>query len=80
LIEYWHPDAEAFMINGQALTPTTEDMYFLTDLSKRGEYVNLRTFPPGLQNIEDYIGMYCEAGTEKVGSHVSIHKITSLNL
>jgi hypothetical protein len=80
LIEYWHPDGEAFMLEGQSLTLTTEDIYFLTGLSRRGEPVNLRNFPPGLHNIEDYIGMYCEDGIEKVGSHVSIYKITSLNL
>jgi hypothetical protein len=80
LIEYWHPDAETFMLEGQSLTPTTKDIYFLTDLSRMGEPVNLRTFSPGPHNIEDYIDMYCEVGTEKVGSQVSIHKITSLNL
>jgi hypothetical protein len=80
LVDYWHPDAEAFMIEGQSLTPTTEDIYFLTGLSRRGEPVNLRTFPPGPFNIEDYIRMYCEADTEKVGSQVPIHKITSLSL
>jgi hypothetical protein len=69
-----------FMLEGQSLTPTTEDIYFLTDLSRRGEPVNLRTFPPGPYNIEDYIEMYYEAGTEKVGSQVPIHKITSLHL
>jgi hypothetical protein len=26
LIEYWHPDAEAFMLEGQSLTPMTEDI------------------------------------------------------
>jgi hypothetical protein len=45
-----------------------KDIYFLIDLSRRGETVNLRTFPPGPYNIVDYIGMYCEAGTKKVGS------------
>jgi hypothetical protein len=80
LVKYWHPDAEAFILEGQSLTPTTEDIYFLTDLSRRGEPVNLRTFPPGPFNIEDYIQMYCEAGTEKVGSQVPIHNITSLSL
>jgi hypothetical protein len=80
LVEYWHPDAEAFMLEGQSLTPTMEDIYFLTGLSRRGEPVNLRTFPPGPFNIEDYIRMYCEAGTEKVGSQVPIHKITNLSL
>jgi hypothetical protein len=80
LIEYWHSDAEVFMLEGQSLTLINEDIYILTDLSKRGEPMNLRNFPPIPHNIEDYIGMYCEAGTEKVGSHVKIHKITSLNL
>jgi hypothetical protein len=47
LIDYWHPDAEAFMLEGQSLTPTTEDIYFLTGLSRRGDPVNLHTFPPG---------------------------------
>jgi hypothetical protein len=80
LIEYWNLDAEAFMLEVQSLTLMMEDIYFLTGLSRRGELVNLRTFPPEIQNIEDYIGMYCEVGTEKVGSHVPIHNITSLNI
>jgi hypothetical protein len=35
LIDYWHPDVEAFMLEGQSLVPTTEDIYFLTSLSRR---------------------------------------------
>jgi hypothetical protein len=35
LVDYWHPDAEAFMIEGQSLVPTTEDIYFL--MASRGE-------------------------------------------
>jgi hypothetical protein len=80
LVDYWHPDAEAFMIEGQSLTPTTEDIYFLTGLSRRGDPVNLRTFPPGPHNIEELIGLHCEAGTEKVGSQVPINKINNLSL
>ena len=26
LVEYWHPDVEAFMLEGQSLVPTTEDI------------------------------------------------------
>jgi hypothetical protein len=52
LVDYWHPDAEAFMLEGQSLTPTTEDIYFLTGLSRRGEPVNLRAFPPGLTTLQ----------------------------
>jgi hypothetical protein len=80
LVDYWHLDAEAFMIEGQSLTPTTEDIYFLTGLLRRGEPVNLNTFPPRPFNIEDYIRMYYEVDIEKVGSQVPIHKVTSLTL
>jgi hypothetical protein len=80
LIDYWHPYVEAFMLEGQSLTLTMKDIYFLIGLSRRGEPVNLRKFPLGSHNIEDYIGMYYEDGTEKVGSQMPIHKITSLNL
>jgi hypothetical protein len=58
----------------------TEDIYFLTSLSRRGEPVNLRTFPLGPHNIEELIGLHCEAGTKKVGSKVPIHKINTLPL
>jgi hypothetical protein len=68
------------MLEGQSFTPTTEEIYFLTGLSSRWELVNLRMFPLGPFNIEDYIHIYCEADTEKVGSHVPIHKITILSL
>jgi hypothetical protein len=68
------------MLEGQSLTLMTEDIYFLTGLSRRGEPVNLRTFPPGPHNIKELIGLHCEAGTEKVGSQVPIHKINNLPL
>jgi hypothetical protein len=68
------------MLEGQSLTPTTKDICFLTGLSRRGEEINLRTYPTGPFNIEDYIQMYCEVDTEKVGYKVPIHKITSLSL
>jgi hypothetical protein len=80
LIDYWHPDAKEFMLKGQSLTPMTEEIYFLTGLSRRGEPVNLRSFPPGPHNIAELIGLHCEAGIEKVGSQVTIHKINNLSL
>jgi hypothetical protein len=53
LVDYWHPDAEDFMLEGQSLTPTTEEIYFLTNLSRRGEQINLSTFPSGPYKIEE---------------------------
>jgi hypothetical protein len=51
LVEYWHPDVEAFMIEGKSLVPTTEDIYLLTGLSRRGEPVNFHTFPAGPSKV-----------------------------
>jgi hypothetical protein len=56
LVDYWHLDAEAFMLEGQSLVPTTEDIYFLTGLSRRGEPVNFQTFPAGLSKVSELIG------------------------
>jgi len=32
LVDYWHPDVEAFILEGQSLVPTIEDIYLLTGL------------------------------------------------
>jgi hypothetical protein len=55
LIDYWHPDAEAFMLEGQSLVPTTEDIYFLIGLSRRGEPINFQNFPMGTSKISELI-------------------------
>jgi hypothetical protein len=80
LIDYWHPDVEAFMLEGKSLVPTTEDIYFLTSLSRRGEPVNFRMFPVGPSKISELIAKQREAGTDHVGSQVPISKITNLSL
>jgi hypothetical protein len=80
LVDYWHPDGEEFMIEGQLLTPMTKDIYFLTSLSRRGESVNFHTFPSGPHNIAELIELHCEADKDKVGTQVSIHKISNLSL
>jgi hypothetical protein len=68
LIDSWHLDAEAFMLEGQSLVPTTENIYFLTSLSRRGELVNFRTFSLGPHNIAEMIALYCEVGTDRASS------------
>jgi hypothetical protein len=80
LVDYWHPDAEDFMLEGQSLVPTTKDIYFLTCLSRRGEPVNFKMFPAGPLNISELIALHCEAGTNRLSSQVPISKITDLSL
>jgi hypothetical protein len=80
LVEYQNPDVEGFMIEGQSLTPSIEDLLFLTSLSRSGESVNLDTFPPKPYHIAYYIDTYFEAGIEKVGTQVPIQKIENISL
>jgi hypothetical protein len=56
------------MLEGKSLVPTTEDIYFLTSLSRRGKPVNFWTFPAGPSKILELITEHCEAGTDRVGS------------
>jgi hypothetical protein len=63
LVEYYNHVSEAFMLEGQSLIVTTEDIYFLNSLSRRGEKVNLTTFPSRPYHIAHYVDMYCEVGT-----------------
>jgi hypothetical protein len=60
--------------------PTTEDIHFLTGLSRRGELVNFLTFPAGPHNISKLIGIHCEAGTNQSSSQVPISRIINLSL
>jgi hypothetical protein len=80
LVDYLHPDAEAFMIEGKSLVPTTEDIYFLMGLSRRGEPVNFQTFPTGPSKVLELIVEYCVAGTNQATSSVPVGSITSLTL
>jgi hypothetical protein len=43
LVGYWDPDSERFNLNGKPLRIEVEDIYFLTSLSRRGEFVNLKS-------------------------------------
>ena len=68
------------MLEGQSLTSMTEDIYFLTGLLRRGEPINLHSFPSRPHNIFELIEQHCEVRIDKVGSQVPIHKITNLSL
>jgi hypothetical protein len=68
------------MLEGHSLVPMTKDIYFLTGLSQRGELFNFCTFPSGPHNISELIGLYCEAGIDRMSSQVSISKISDLAL
>src|SRR5713101_4284544 len=72
LVDYWDPDSESFQIDGMSLTIEVEDICFITELSRRGEVVNLCSCggPGGGLTIDKYIVVYYYPDTEKVGSQV----------
>jgi hypothetical protein len=80
LVDYWHLDAEAFMLEGKSLVVMIEDIYFLSGLSRRGESINFWTFPLGPHNIEKFIGLYYADDTDRSSTQVPISKIIDLSL
>jgi hypothetical protein len=68
------------MIEEQSLVPTTEDIYFLTGLSRQGEPVNFRTFSSRPHNISELIGLHYEVGIDRMSSQVLIRMISDLAL
>jgi hypothetical protein len=68
------------MIEGQSLTPTTEDIYFLTGLSRRGETVDLHTFPTGERKVSELIAQYCVGGTNTMTSWIPVNNIINIAL
>jgi hypothetical protein len=58
LIDYWNSDVEDFMLVGQSLTITVEDIYFIIGLSRRGEVPNFQ-YRGGGQSINEFINEHC---------------------
>jgi hypothetical protein len=80
LIDYWEPEADAFMIRGKSLRIETKDIYFLTGMPRRGDVVNLKGKGSIGLTINEYIALYFSAETEKVGSQLPIRQIENIGL
>ena len=64
-----------------SLSIEVEDIYFITELSQRGEVVNLQSHGPGGgMTIDDYIDVYYLPNTEKVGSQIPKKSVQILGL
>jgi hypothetical protein len=81
LVNYWDMETEAFNLNGKPLRIEVDDICFIIGLSHQGKVVNLKARGVGGgMNIEDYITTHCVAGTDKVGSQLTIRLIENLSL
>ena len=82
LINYWDHDLGMFDLQGESLEITSEDVYFIVGLSRRGSPVNLEGTDRGGDplSVHNYIDIYCEPGTQKRGSCIPIVHIRNLPL
>ena len=78
MINYWDHDLGMFNLQGETLDITTEDMYFITGLSRRGAPVNLEGGDP--LSVQNYIDVFCTPGTQKRGSCVPVVHIHDFTL
>ena len=82
MINYWDHDLGMFNLQGETLEITTEDMYFITGLSRRGVPVNLEGTGRGGDplSVQNYIDVFCTPGTQTRGSYVPITHIRDFTL
>ena len=82
MINYWDHDLGMFDLQGETLEITSEDMYFITDLSWWGALVNLEGTSRGGDplSVQNYIDVFCTLDTQKRGSCVPIAHIHDFTL
>ena len=82
MINYWDHDLGMFNLQGETLEITTEDMNFITGLSRRGASVNLEGIGQDGEplSVQNYIDVFCTPSTQKRGSCVPIVHIRDFTL
>ena len=80
IVSLWDVNDQAFWVGPHILKIEMEDIYFLTCLSKRGEELVFSSHWESEFSTEDYIEMFCRAGTGKVSGNISIKDVGSLPL
>ena len=82
LINYWDHDLGVFDLQGKSLEINSEDIYFITGLSRWGAPINLEGTGIGRDplSVQNYIDVYCTPGTQKRGSCIPIVHIHDLPL
>ena len=82
MINYWDHDLGMFDLQGESLEIALEDIYFIADLSRRGDLVNLEGTSRGGDplSVYNYIDIYCAPSTQKRGSCIPIMHIRDLPL
>ena len=82
MVNYWDHDLGMFDLQGETLEITTEDIYFITGLSRRGAPMNLEGTSRGGDplSVQNYIDEFCTPSTKKRGSCVPVVHIRYFTL
>ena len=74
------PDSQRFLVGDQLLDIEVDDIYFLTGLSRRGEWVDFGSHGGGREPVESYIRDLCADGTRRQGGKLLIQHVTDIPL
>ena len=82
LINYLDHDLGMFDLQGEVLEITSEEVYFISGLSRWEALVNLEGTGRGGDplSVQNYIDIYWEPGTQKRGSYITIVHIHNFPL
>ena len=80
IVSLWDVTDQSFQVGPYILKLEMEDIYFLTNLSKRGEDVIFNSHQDSEFSTEDYIEEFCREGTHKVSGKISMKDVGSLPL
>lgn len=65
MVGMWESDSKRFMVGDQVLDIEVDDIYFLTELSCRGESVYFGGRGGGRESVDSYVSNLCVEGTHK---------------
>ena len=80
MVAMWEPDSQHFLVGDQYLEIETDDIYFLTGLSHRGEPVEFGGRGGGGGPMESYIRDLCTDRTRRQGGKLPIQHVTDIPL
>ena len=80
MVGMWELDSQYLMAGDQALDIEVEDIYFLTELSRRGESVYFGGWGGGGESVDSYVSDLCVEGTCKQGGKLPIQHVTYIPL
>ena len=80
MVAMWEPDSQHFLVGDQLLDIEIDNIYFLIELSRRGEWVESSGCGGGGELVDSYIRDLCIEGTRRQGRTLPIQHMTNIPL